>query len=423
MNNNDPNQTLAQLQLLGLIAPTAINTNAVGDNSDSDNLYDNSHDNMHNNTPWFLHVFFGFSGVLSSIFLVGFLTLLLYQADIFDNSGFQLAVGIALSAAALTLFKNEKSRNNTFLNSLAFAISGAGQLYLMFALFSSEIAEPLSIWLFLLIQVTMTIIMLNFIYRLLSSMAALGGMVYLLSFYQVPELSLGLLALVTIVANLQRYELLQYLPVKWCTAGFDISKAIAYASAIMLLLFSVYIVAGEYSSSDFVSNDFSYNYILAQGLLILASLYAAHIILKRYHIKLLSIKSVSQPDIIIVCAIVIVGIMSVYISGLLATSLIIVIAMANSQRVLLGLGVLALISYIFWYYYQLDTSLLLKSGSMLVIGIVMLIIRWLLVSRYFANDDSSLSDLSKALTDKPTNSTANRIGRRPASQIDSQERS
>lgn len=411
MNNNDPNQTLAQLQQLGLIAHTGINTNAVGDSSDSNNLSDSSHDNMHDNTPWFLQVFFGFSGILSSIFLVGFLTLILYQADIFDNSGFQLAVGIALSAAAFALFKNEKSRNNTFLNSLAFAISGAGQLYLMFALFDSEIAEPLSIWLFLLIQVTMTIIMPNFIYRLLSSMAALGGMVYLLSFHHFPELSLGLLALVTIVAHLQRYELLQYLPVKWRTAGFDISKAIAYASALMLLCVSVYFIAAEYGR-DFISDSetFRYNYILSQGLLILASLYATHIILKRYHIKLLSIKSISQPDIIIVCAIVIVGIMSVYVSGLLATSLIIVIAMANSQRVLLGLGVLALISYIFWYYYQLDTSLLLKSGSMLVIGIVMLIIRWLLVSRYFANDDS-LSTLSKALADKPTN------------HIDSQERS
>lgn len=57
-----------------------------------------------------------------------------------------------------------------------------------------------------------------------------------------PELSLGLLALVTIVANLQRYELLQSVPVKWkagkCRSGaFDISKAVSYASAIMLLIF------------------------------------------------------------------------------------------------------------------------------------------------------------------------------------------
>jgi uncharacterized membrane protein len=79
------------------------------------------------------------------------------------------------------------------------------------------------------------------------------------------------------------------------------------------------------------------------------------------------------------------GIISIYVSGLLATSLIIVIAIANSQRVLLGLGVTALVSYIFWYYYQLDTSLLVKSISMLVIGIALLLIRWTLIKGYLAN--------------------------------------
>lgn len=377
IDNKHPDTTFLQLQQLGLIDANAINNDAQSNQTVNNNPQDD--------TPWFLHVFFGFSGILSSIFLVGFLTLILYQANLFESSGLQLLFGIVLSAAAFALFKNKKSRHNTFWNSLAFALSGAGQLYLMFALFGSEfgskIETPLDTWLFLLIQVIMTIIMSNSIYRLLSSMAALGGMVYLLSFYQVPELSLGLLALITIVAHLQRYQLLQYLPIKSRTAGFDISKAIAYASAIMLLLFSVYIVAGEYSSNDFVSNTFSYNYYLAQGLLTLTSLYAAYLILKRYSVNLLS-----KSGGLIICAIVVLGIMSIYVSGLLATSLIIVIAMANSQRVLLGLGIFALVSYIFWYYYQLDTSLLVKSGSMLIIGIIMLLTRWLLISRYFADD-------------------------------------
>ena len=77
--------------------------------------------------------------------------------------------------------------------------------------------------------------------------------------------------------------------------------------------------------------------------------------------------------------------MSVYVSGLLATSLVIVIAMANSQRVLLGVSIAALVGYIFWYYYQLDTSLLIKAISMLIVGIGMLLLRWRLIQRYFAD--------------------------------------
>ena len=294
-----------------------------------------------------------------------------------------------MSAVGFALFRGSLIRKSAFLSSVAFAVIFAGQLYIAFALFGGEIGNPLDIWLFLLLQAFMTLIVPNRIYRWLSAIVTLGFMVYLLNYCHIPEVSLGLLALITVVSNLQRYELLQRVPIKWRLGAFDISKALIYASAFVLLIFSVYVVAGEYDH-DFVNNDevFSYNYFLAQWLLVLASLYAVYLILKRYDVKLLS-----KSGIIIVCATSILGITSIYVSGLLATSLIVVIAIANSQRILLGIGILGLVSYIFWYYYQLDTSLLVKSGSMLIIGIVMLLMRWLLVSRYFAHDLSSSATL------------------------------
>jgi hypothetical protein len=226
-------------------------------------------------------------------------------------------------------------------------------------------------------------------------MVALGCVIYLLNFYYLPELNLGLLALMTAVTNLQRYSILQRISVKWRLAAFAISKALSYASALMLLSISVYFIAAEYGggfdSLDNYGETFNYNYYLAQGLLTLASLYAALLILKRYQVKLLS-----AAGFIIVFAIAILGIMSIYVSGLLTTSLIIVIAVANSQRVLLGLGITALVGYIFWYYYQLDTSLLVKSASMLSIGIGLLLMRWLLIKRYFAISKGSGEALTVA---------------------------
>lgn len=100
--------------------------------------------------------------------------------------------------------------------------------------------------------------------------------------------------------------------------------------------------------------------------------------------------------------------MSIYVSGLLATSLVIVIAMANSQRILLGAGVFALVGYVFWYYYQLDTSLLVKSISMLIIGISLLLMRWLLIKRYFAD--------KTALSNRTTGNITNRSNDRSISQ-------
>ena len=347
-------------------------------------------------TPWFINVLFGFSGIFASLLFIGFLTLILFETEIFDSIIGLLITGAILSAIGWSLFYNVHLRHSPFWNSLAFAITVAGQAYITFALLTNEIEQPVNVVILLFIQLFMTIVMPNFIYRLLSAMAMLGCTIYLLNFYHLPELSLGLLALITAVTNLQRYLVLQRIPHKWRLAAFAISKALSYASALLLLSISVYFITAEYGGSfdslDSYGDTFSYNYYLAQGLLTLASLYAALLILKRYSVKLLS-----AAGFIITFAIVILGAMSIYVSGLLAASLIIVIAIANSQRVLLGVGVLSLISYVFWYYYQLDTSLLLKSASMLIIGIGLLLMRWLLIKRYFGISKGIRKESGEAL--------------------------
>lgn len=393
MNNQHSDNVLLQLQQLGLIDGNVIDAR-TGETRAKATIANN---HSQNDIPWFIQILFGLSGIVASLFLIAFLSLLLFGIDGFDSVIALLITGLVLSAAGFVLFRNKQSRDNTFISSLALAISSAGQAYIGFALFDNNLSHPIDVWLFLLVQIVMTVIMPNRIYRLLGSIMTLGLMVYLLNYYHLPEVSLGLLALITIGSNLSRYSLLQRIPSKWRADAFGITKAIGYASALMLLCVSVYFIAAEhsYSLASYYGDTFSYNYYLAQGLLTLASLYAAYLILKRYDVKLLS-----AAGLFIGGAIVLLGIISIYVSGLLATSLIIVIAIANSQRVLLGLGVTALVSYIFWYYYQLDTSLLIKSLSMLIVGLTMLMGRWLLIKRYFTNSLINDTDLTMSANDR-----------------------
>ena len=392
MNNQHSDNVLLQLQQLGLIDGNVIDAR-TGETSVKATIANN---HSQNDTPWFIQILFGLSGIVASLFLIAFLSLLLFGIDGFDSVIALLITGLVLSAAGFVLFRNKQSRDNTFISSLALAISSAGQAYIAFALFDNNLSHPIDVWLFLIVQAVMTVIMPNRIYRLLGSIMTLGLTVYLLNYYHLPEVSLGLLALITTGSNLSRYSLLQRIPSKWRADAFDIIKALGYASALMLLCVSVYFIAAEHSHSlaSYYGDTFSYNYYLAQGLLTLASLYAAYLILKRYDVKLLS-----AAGLFIGGAIVLLGIISIYVSGLLATSLIIVIAIANSQRVLLGLGVTALVSYVFWYYYQLDTSLLIKSLSMLIVGLTMLMGRWLLIKRYFANSLINDTDLTMSAND------------------------
>lgn len=382
INHNEQNRDLLLLQQQGLIDAQNVNhelLNSAASEAPS---------------PWFISLFFGMSGILASLFFIGFLTLLLDNTGLLDSTLAVCIIGGILSGIGGFLFYNARSRHSPFWNSLAFAITLAGQGYIAYALLASEITEPLNIVLLLLVQLLMTVAIANFIYRLLSATLALSCLFYLLNYYHLSEVSLGLLALITSVTHLQRYRLAAFIPHKWRMNALEITNAIGYASAYVLLSVSVYFIAAEYGNSlDSYGEAFSYNYYLAQGLLTLASLYAAYLILKRYHIKLLS-----AAGLLISAAIVLLGIMSIYVSGLLATSLIIIIATANSQRVLLGLGIIALVGYIFWYYYQLDTSLLVKSASMLVIGIALLLLRWVLIKGYFAHIKLSANDNQERLS-------------------------
>lgn len=375
MKNDIYNQVLAKLNDLGLLNNNVIDKMASPEEG----------------SPWFINVFFGFTGILSSLFFIGFLSLLLFEFSFFESFIGLLVVGALLSAAGWLLFSNARTRHSPFWNSLAFAITLAGQMYIGFALLFEGFDPPISVLLLLLVQLIITVVMTNFIYRLLSATVALCCLVYLSSYYGFSEVSLALLAVITIVAHLQRYSILQRLSQQWRSNFAEIISAIGYASALVLLGVSVYFIAAEYGyGRGGYEETISYNYYLAQALLTLASLYAAYLILKRYNIQLLS-----ATGLIIIGATAVLGVVSIYVSGLLATSLIIVIAFANSQRVLLGLGIIALVSYIFWYYYQLDTSLLLKSASMLVVGIGLLLIRWLLSKRYFrSNTEMTTSAVS-----------------------------
>jgi|26BtaG_2_1085354.scaffolds.fasta_scaffold12194_2 hypothetical protein len=370
-------ETFRELQKIGLIPQTLSADSSIADN--------------HDDTPWYLQIFLGVSGLLSGLLLIGFFVLLLSSA--LRDSSTQFIVGTLLIATGFALLLTSRRRGNTFLTSLAFASSIAGQGFFVAALLDLELAVPAIVATILLMQAGLALLMPNFLHRLLNSFVALGCLVYLLSYYHAPEVTAGLLALITAALGLHRYAMLSGVSRKWRPLITELSRAVTYASAFMLLIISVYVIAAEYSP-DIIDYDtsFSYHYPLAQGLLVLASLYAAYLILARYRIKL-----TSPAGLIATFAIIVLGIISVYVSGILAASLVIVIAMANSQRVLLVLGIIALVSYIFWYYYQLDTSLLLKSASMLAVAIGLLLLRWLLLHKVFG----AVSTPSKAVINLP----------------------
>jgi uncharacterized membrane protein len=74
---------------------------------------------------------------------------------------------------------------------------------------------------------------------------------------------------------------------------------------------------------------------------------------------------------LLVCA------LSMKVHGLAVGMVVLLLGFSASNRVLMGLGIVAQLFYISSYYYLLEITLLNKSLSLLVVGLVLLAVRWL----------------------------------------------
>ena len=72
-------------------------------------------------------------------------------------------------------------------------------------------------------------------------------------------------------------------------------------------------------------------------------------------------------------------VVSMKVQGITVGMVIMLLGFAGANRVLLGLGVVSLLFYISSYYYLLDATLLDKAQILLVVGLVLLALRWLML--------------------------------------------
>jgi uncharacterized membrane protein len=77
----------------------------------------------------------------------------------------------------------------------------------------------------------------------------------------------------------------------------------------------------------------------------------------------------------------ILGLLSIKAPGAGPAAAILIVGFANADRVLAGLGIFALLGYLFHYYYSLEATLLEKSGLLVAAGIALLVAR--LAMRYW----------------------------------------
>jgi hypothetical protein len=314
-------------------------------------------------SPWYVKVLLGFTGWLASLFFLAFLGGAF--VFVFESEGAALVLGVLFIGGS---YAGLRAPKNEFLEHAALCLSFSGQFLLLWALgeiFTGSVALS---FLFLVVQMMLAFLMPNDIHRVLSSLFAVFGFFAVLIVLGLPYLLSGIMSVVIIWIWLHEFDHLRHM---------RRLRSIGYGLVLGFLLLQIFHQARAISwIYDLVAagTNPNPNYLwFAQILPVLSLIYLAWHLVKRYAYPWNHPLSVAVISLCLLLAM-----LSFNSSAIVYGLVVLLLGFANSNRVLMGLGILSSLTLASWYYYQLSETLLVKSGYLMVLGISLLILRFLL---------------------------------------------
>lgn len=308
-------------------------------------------------SPWYIKVLLAISGWLAALFLLGFLGAAFSFA--FRNSGVSFVVGGLMIGGAYAFLRMPK---NEFIEHLALAVSFAGQCLVAYAIYDSIKGET-SLLLFAVFQLGLAVVMPNFLHRVFSSFAFAFCLSLAFTGWGLPFIVSGLILCAVAWLWLNEFRFYRYI---------NMLQPIGYG----LILAVISITCSALMGSDFSRSQTKTFYIQPwMGELIagVALMYVVREIVNR-----IGLGGFNKMSLVLYGAVVALTLASWQAHGITVGLVILLLGFAGSNRVLMGLGIIAFLYFVSSYYYFLEVTLLAKSLSLLLIGVVMLSIRWLL---------------------------------------------
>jgi uncharacterized membrane-anchored protein len=343
-------------------------------------------------TPWYITLMQGFAGWIAAFFMLGFVGSVFGFLFNFENEIALIASGLICCTAAYVLFRTQP--DSIFVSQLGLVFSLTGQMMVAWGLLD-WVSYQSSMAFFLLagFQLVLTVVMPHFVHRLLSTWFALIALFWGLN--QLGIYGLGaasscvLFTLVWLNENhWKRFRLL------WEPVGFGVALALVQFNGHILFnedLMSFYGDGKEFASGWWLIAPWITSALVAVSFTLVISK-----IFKQYQLSLASVTG----------RLVIVGGILLVASGLIALGtssalLILLVGFAYQRTSLKALGLLALLSFVSWYYYSLNTTLLVKSFILMGTGVVLLlaqlVVRALLNEHKQTRTDESLFLFSRLL--------------------------
>lgn len=312
-------------------------------------------------TPWFIHALLGICAWFAAGFLMGFFGLLI--GDLFRNEAGLVVVGLMLCGGALALLR--AVGGNVFLGQFAlpFSLTGQGMIAIGAVQFGSgfnEIALGVAMQ---LVGVVMAMLSAQAAHRFLCVGMALSGLAVMLFVHG----GLGLLPPLFAAGAAAfwlgaRGSLPQAQYAAWRPAMHAVNLA---------LLASVWFAGRPLGFEPLISSPLLAQIVGWSGPLLALVWLATVVGLLRAR----GLAPLSAPALPLLAAALLLALLLFPAPGVLATLMLLLLGFAAAERSVLAVGMIGLLVYLARYYYQLDISLLAKSGVLVASGLALLGLR------------------------------------------------
>lgn len=320
-------------------------------------------------TPWYVRVMLGVAGWIGALFLLFFVGVI-FEA-VLHSVAAALFVGTIVCVAAFFIFRY--LGNTDFGAQFGLAISMTGQGLFISGLFeafdSDTVLASFSIFVF---QALLTLVMPNFIHRVLTSAVAMLALTFALMRLDIYGFASGIAAV--------GFAIIWLNELYWAEHG-KLWRPVGYGLVLALLQIETLNFFGLELRELWLRHEPSWLMLhaplIGTALVALIWLWVVKRLLDRDNIQLHS-----RTGMIAIGAALLLGILSFVAHGMVTALLILLLGFASGNRVLMGLGLLALGGFLSYYYYQLQHTLLFKSLVLALSGAVLLGI-WLALQKYF----------------------------------------
>lgn len=326
-------------------------------------------------SPWYVTVMMAFFGWLVAFFLLGFVGFGLFSA--LENSYASFLVGGFMVGGAFMLLRAPK---NAFLEHFSLAISLAGQVLVIWGMFDAINSKPAVLWFSIMVfQALLAVFMPGAVHRVFSSFATCFALSTALILVGIPYLASGVILLGAALLWLNEFRLPTVMQ-KIRSIGIGLVLAVIGIKSALFFSYNNLFWLGYGRHTEIMMAPW-----VGELLTGFVFLFVVWQLLQRLSHQL----SIKLRIAALISALIIAAV-SFETPGIIIGIVILLLGSAGSHRVLIGLGIAVLLFYISAYYYFLDTTLLMKALTLMVLGLVLLSSRWLM--HHFLPSDNAGED-------------------------------